>query len=174
MQNKNSILRQEGCWVASSLQGNANLITNVLLDIPKCTSVSRWQHTTGSHLLYPVPPIRTHPVILLITSLNYKVYAGGPGFIFDELHEIREDTLVIFAFSSTRLLLWFFLTAARMSMVLFIRSLLPVMSSSKQNSRWCSWHPGNSVESCNGAAALQQLQLWSHKSELNRERAEWS
>lgn len=61
-----------------------------------------------------------------------------------------------------------FLTTARVYMVLFIRSLLPVMSSSKQNSRWCSWHPGNSVESCNGAAALQQLQLWSHKSELNR------
>lgn len=61
-----------------------------------------------------------------------------------------------------------FSTSARIRMMLFIRSLLLVMSSSKQNSRWCSWHPGNSVESCNGAAALQQLWLWSHKSELNR------
>lgn len=39
MQNKESILRQEGSWIASSFQGNANFITKVLLDIPKCTSV---------------------------------------------------------------------------------------------------------------------------------------
>lgn len=105
MQNKGSILRC--CWGASSLQGNANFITKLLLDIPKCTSVLKWQHTTGSHLLYPAPPIRTHPVISLITSQNHKVYAGGPGFIFDELHEMKEDTLMIFAFSSSNFLLWF-------------------------------------------------------------------
>ena len=64
----------------------------------------------------------------------------------------------------------FSFTSARTHMALFIRWLLPVMSSSKQNSRWCGWHPGNSVESCNGAAALQQLRLWSHKSDLNRGR----
>lgn len=34
MQNKLSILKQEGYWGASSLQGNANFITKILLDIP--------------------------------------------------------------------------------------------------------------------------------------------
>ncbi len=29
----------------------------------------------------------------LITRLNQKVYAGGPRFIFDELHEMKEDFL---------------------------------------------------------------------------------
>lgn len=40
-----------------------------------------------------------HPVILLITSINHKVHAGGPGFIFDKLNEIKNDTAVICAFT---------------------------------------------------------------------------
>lgn len=41
----------------------------------------------------------------------------------------------------------------------------------REHSRRCAWHPANSVESCDGAAALQQLWLWSHKSALIRGRA---
>lgn len=41
----------------------------------------------------------------------------------------------------------------------------------REHSRRCGWHPANSVESCNGAAALQQLWLWSHKSALIQGRA---
>lgn len=41
----------------------------------------------------------------------------------------------------------------------------------REHSGRCGWHPANSVESCNGAAALQQLWLWSHKSVLIRGRA---
>lgn len=115
MQNKEGILRQEGCWVASGLQGYANFITSVLLDTPKCTSVSWWQHTTSSYLLYPAPLIKAHPVILLITHLNYKVHAGGyPGFIFDELQEIKEDT-GDFCLHFNSSLAVVFSTAARMS-----------------------------------------------------------
>lgn len=130
--------------------------------------IIKWQHTTGSHLLYPAAHIRTHPVISLITSLNHKVYAGGPTFILDEVHVMIEYTDFFFSLQFKLFLVVVFFNSARMCMVLFIRGVLPVMSSSKQNSRWSSWHPGNSVESCNRAAALQQLRLWSHKSDLNR------
>lgn len=157
---RKAFLRQEGCCCANSITKG--------LDIPECTSVLPNDSTQQA------PPIRAPPVASLITSPNHRVYAGGPRFILDELHGMKEDTLGDFLFFCLQLKLFsccgFSFTSARTHMALFIRSLLPVMSSSKQNSRWCGWHPGNWVESCNGAAALQQLRLWSHKSDLNRGR----
>lgn len=39
MQNKLSILKQQGCWGANGLQGKSNFSTKIVLDIPLCTSV---------------------------------------------------------------------------------------------------------------------------------------
>lgn len=62
----------------------------------------------------PCPLIREHSVILLITFVNYKVYAGGLGLVFDELQEIREDT-GDFCLHFNSSLAVVFATAARMS-----------------------------------------------------------
>lgn len=78
MQNKESISKAGGLLLCK--------LHHKGLDIPECTSVLPNDST------HQAPPIRAPPETSLITSPNHRVYAGGPRFILDELHGMREDT----------------------------------------------------------------------------------